>query len=271
MTALSKVRDRMGFLGFYTLAFIFFVYLPILFIPLFSFNEARSIAFPLQEFTFRWYREMWANESLMSAFKNSIQVGLSVAFVSTILGTLAAKAVTAYRLPGRGPVVGILMIPLVIPAIILGVAILIILNLVGVPLSLWTIGLGHLVVCAPFSMMMMVSRLEGFDRSMEEAAQDLGENGWWTFWRVTFPIALPGIVASLILTFTVSFDEIVIAFFLSGTDATLPVYIWSQLRVPNSLPRVLALGTIILSLSLLLVIFAEWFRRIGVKPEDSKG
>jgi spermidine/putrescine transport system permease protein len=92
----------------------------------------------------------------------------------------------------------------------------------------------------------LVSRFEGFDLSLEEASRDLGENGWMTFWRVTFPLVLPGIVASLLLTFIVSFDDFLIAFFLCGTDTTLPVYIWGELRFPYKLPNVLALGAAIL-------------------------
>jgi spermidine/putrescine transport system permease protein len=118
----------------------------------------------------------------------------------------------------------------------------------------------------PFSMLVMISRLEGFDKGLEEAAQDLGETPWMTFWRVTFPIALPGIVASLLLCFTISFDEFLLAFFLSGDEPTLPVYIWSQLRFPTKLPNVLALGSCILLLSVVIVVLAEWFRRIGVSP-----
>ena len=123
----------------------------------------------------------------------------------------------------------------------------------------------------PFSMLVMISRLEGFDKSMEEAAQDLGETPWMTFWRVTFPLVLPGIVASLLLTFTISFDEFVLAFFLSGIDGTLPVFIWSMLRFPPKLPMVLALGACILVASFVLVTFSEWFRRRGVQVKTDVG
>ena len=100
---------------------------------------------------------------------------------------------------------------------------------------------------------------------MEEAARDLGENAWGAFWRVTFPIILPGIVASLLLTFTISFDEFVLAFFLCGTDATLPVHIWSQLRFPEKLPSVLSLGAIVVVASTIVVFTAEFVRRRGVQ------
>jgi spermidine/putrescine transport system permease protein len=185
-----------------------------------------------------------------------------VAVVSTALGLLAAKAITRYRFPGRGLLSGMIMVPLVVPGIIFGIALLIMFRrLADIDLSLFTIGAGHLLICTPFATLTLMSRLEGFDRSLEEASQNLGENAWYTFWRVTFPLALPGVLASMLLTFTISFDEIVLAFFLSGTDQTLPIYIFSQLRFPQRLPMVLALGTCILAVSVLLIALAEWLRR----------
>jgi len=128
-----------------------------------------------------------------------------------------------------------------------------------------TIGIGHMLECTAFSMVVMISRLEGFDKNLEEASLDLGENAWSTFRRVTFPLAIPGLIASLLLTFTISFDEFILAFFLAGNEATLPIYIWSQLRFPTKLPSVLALGACILGVSFIVVTFAEWVRRRGVK------
>jgi spermidine/putrescine transport system permease protein len=120
-------------------------------------------------------------------------------------------------------------------------------------------------------MLVMISRLEGFDKNLEEASLDLGEGAWMTFWRVTFPLAIPGIIASLLLSFTISFDEFILAFFLAGTDVTLPVYIWSQLRFPAKLPSVLALGACILVASFVVVSFAEWFRRRGTQLKTASG
>ena len=133
----------------------------------------------------------------------------------------------------------------------------------GLPLSLYGVAIGHILICMPFAITVLMSRLEGFDRSLEEASLDLGETAWMTFWRVIFPLMLPGIVASLLLCFIVSFDEFLIAYFLAGTDATLPIYIWGQLRFPSQLPKVLALGAAILFVTAGLVFLAEWLRSIG--------
>ncbi len=273
MNAAVTAAPRYGALGVYALAYLAFIYVPMLFLPLFSFNDSIYIAFPLKGFTFEWYKQMAATAGLMDAFMNSIKVAATVAVLSTIMGTLAAKAVTRYRLPGRGPVVGFIMIPLVIPGIVLGIALLVLAKIIGVPLSLITIGAGHMLECTAFSMLVMISRLEGFDKNLEEASLDLGESGWMTFWRVTFPLAIPGLIASLLLTFTVSFDEFILAFFLAGNEVTLPIYIWGQLRFPKKLQSVLALGALILVVSFVAVTFAEWVRRrgIGVKVASYKG
>jgi len=136
---------------------------------------------------------------------------------------------------------------------------------IGFPLSLAGVVLGHLTLCIPFAITVLIARFEGFDRNLEEASADLGEDGWMTFWRITFPLMLPGIAASLLLTFITSFDEFLVAYFLSGTEATLPVYIWGQLRFPERLPMVLALGALILTGSVALVVLAEYVRNLGVR------
>lgn len=257
---------RGGSLTAYSVLYMAFLYIPVLFLPLFSFNDGLYVAFPLKGFTTRWYETMIATEPLQAALFNSIKVATVVSIVSTILGVLAARAFTRYRFVGRKPTLGLLVLPLVVPGIILGIALLIMANWIGFPLSLFTIGAAHVLIATPFATFVMISRLEGFDPNLEEASRDLGESGWTTFWRVTFPLALPGIVASLLLTFIESFDEFILAFFLSGNEATLPLYIWSQLRFPKNLPVVLALGACILMFTIAAVAFAEWVRRRGVNP-----
>ena len=251
----------------YAIAYLAFLYVPVLFLPLFSFSDSIYVAFPIDGLTFKHYTAMAAQEPLIDALFNSVKVAAIVAVSATILGTLAAKAITRYKLRGSGPVVGFIMVPFVIPGIILGISLLILANQVGVPLSLYTIGTAHVLIAVPFAMLVMISRLEGFDKHLEEASLDLGENAWMTFWRVTFRLALPGFIACLLLTFTESFDEFILAFFLAGNEPTLPIYIWSQLRFPTKLPNVLALGACILAVSFFVIAFAEWVRRRGVQPD----
>jgi spermidine/putrescine transport system permease protein len=263
---------RFDLLTLYGVGFLIFLYGPVLLIPLFSFNDNLFAVFPLKGFTLKAYYQLSGDLRLIESVKNSVMVGIGVSIFSTAFGLLGAMAVTRYRLPGRGPVVGTIMLPLVIPSIILGVAILVILRKVlDIDLSLWTVGAGHVMLCVPFSMLVLISRLEGFDRGLEEAAMDLGESGWMTFWRVTFPLALPGIISSLLMSFTTSFDEYVLAFFLSGMDQTLPIFLWSQLRFPQKLPPTLALGSSILFVSTIVVVVSELLRRRGVQTQKPSG
>jgi spermidine/putrescine transport system permease protein len=252
-------------LPIYAFVYLAFLYVPVLVLPIFSFNDSQFIAFPLSGFTTRWYAGLAADTAMQHALVNSLKVGFATALLSTLLGLTAAKAVTRYRMRGAGAALTFISLPLFIPDIVLGISLLLLLGAVGLPLSLAAVVMGHLLVCVPFSLTVLIARFEGFDKNLEEASADLGENGWMTFWRITFPLMLPGITASLLLTFITSFDEFLVAYFLSGTEATLPIYIWGQLRFPERLPMVLALGAIILTASVGLVIFAEYVRNLGVK------
>ena len=269
MSEASYILGRNRPLRYYALIYIAFLYIPVLFLPLFSFNDSIYVAFPLRDFTLKWYGQMFTNQPLFAALMNSLKVGVATSVLATFLGVFAAKAVTRYRMPGRTPLVSFIMLPLVIPGIIFGVALLILMSSMGIRLSLYTITMGHILVCVPFAMATLIPRFEGFDKSIEEASADLGENMWGTFWRVTFPMVFPGIVASLLLCFTISFDEFIMAFFLSGTDPTLPLYMWGQLRFPAKLPGVLALGSVILVVSFLVVFFSQWIRNRGIQTKSS--
>jgi spermidine/putrescine transport system permease protein len=247
----------------YALFYLLFLYGPILLLPLFSFNNSVFIAFPLSGFTTRWYSAMAADSEMRIALVNSLKIAMAASLGSTAIALAAARALV------RGVRGGAFFrrfsnLPLFIPDIVLGIALLILFTRVLIPLSLATVIAGHLVLCLPFALAVLVARFEGFDHSLEEASRDLGENVWMTFWRVTFPLVLPGVIASLLLTFLVSFDDFLIAFFLCGTDTTLPVYIWGELRFPYKLPNVLALGSIILACSTVLIGVAEFARRHGL-------
>ncbi|MFP6730752.1 MAG: ABC transporter permease [Alphaproteobacteria bacterium] len=271
MNEVSYIQRPNRPLRFYALLYLAFLYIPVLFLPLFSLNDSIYIAFPLKDFTLKWYAQMFANEPMFAALMNSFRVGVATSVLATFLGIFAAKAVTRYRMPGRAPLVTFIMLPLVIPGVIFGVALLILMSRLGIRLSLYTITLGHILICVPFAMATLIPRFEGFDKSIEEASADLGENMWWTFWRVTFPIVFPGIIASLLLCFTISFDEFIMAFFLSGTDPTLPLFMWGQLRFPAKLPGVLALGSVILVVSFLVVFFSQWIRNRGIQSKNRSG
>jgi spermidine/putrescine transport system permease protein len=254
--------NRASALSAYATLYIVFLYAPVLLLPLFSFNSGIYVAFPLKGFTLDWYAKMAANNQLLSSLWASLGVAAAVAIVSTMLGLLAAMALTRHDIRGKGFITLFLLLPLVIPSLIVAMALLVLLRqILGFELSLITVAAGHVMLCLPYALLVLMSRLESFDASLEEAAFDLGDTPFKTFYRVTIPLAWPGIVASVLLCFSASFDEYVLAAFLSGNRATLPVFIFSELRFPQRLPVILALGSCILLGSIALVTFAEWFRR----------
>ena len=180
---------------------------------------------------------------------------------------MTARANSRYEFFGKKPSLSFILIPLVIPELIIGVALLIVLMQLGLSLNLWTVILGHTLLIMPFSTLVMLSAFNNLDQSIEEASMDLGETAFGTFRRIILPMVAPGLMASFIIGFTISLDEFMIAFFLTGTEPTLPVYIWAQFRFPVKLPSVMALGTILLLFSLLLLSLSEFFRRRISKSE----
>lgn len=247
----------------YAVLIIVYLYAPIVILLAFSFNNSIFIAFPFKGLTLRWYEAMANNAQLHGALWNSIVVGVIAALVSTILATLAAKAVTRHAIPGRNAMVSLVSLPMVMPEIILGISLLVLLFSLDIKLSLVTIIVGHIIVCTPYALVIMIARFQGYDPSYEEASLDLGEGALSTFWRVTLPLVWPGVASSLLLTFLISFDDFVVTFFLTGTEQTLPMFIWSQLRFADRLPGVLALGSLIIIVSTVLLIAVEWLRRRG--------
>ena len=247
----------------YTLLYFAFLYVPVLFLPLFSFNDGNYMSFPLTGFTTEHYEEMWSKSNLHNALWASIKVGVVASIVSTTIALFAAKAFARYKFRGQNISYGAIMMPFLIPEIILAVSLLIIWLAFGFKLGLVPVTLGHILFCTPFAMLILIARIEGFDFSLEEASRDLGENAWGTFFRVSLPLYLPGIVASLLLSFIISFDEFVLAFFLTGSDATLPMYMWAQMRFVQKLPHVLALGAVIIVFTTLIVLLAFWLRNLG--------
>ena len=249
----------------YVPLFAVLLYLPSFMILLFSLNDGIYVAFPLKGLTTMWYHKLAENEALLRAAGNSFAVGFFAATFATIFGTLGAFAIVRYRLRLAKAMTVLANLPLLIPAIILGIAMLVLLRFLGFENSLWAIAFGHVVVCTPLSLSVMLSRFVDLDPALEEAALDLGANERKTFFVITLPLSLSAIASSFILCFTTSFDEFVVAFFLSGPEQTLPLYIWGQLRFPTTLPMILALGTVVLGATLALVVLSEWLRRRGPK------
>ena len=255
---------RGGWLAAYAAAYVVFLYAPIALLPIFAFNDSTIVAFPLQGFTTRWFAELVEVGALREAAGNSLLIAVVTALLATLLGVCAARAGTRHAFPGRAAILGGIMLPLVLPEIIVAVALLVVFLQIGLELSMLTVVAGHVLICTPFAIAVLNGSFQSLDPAMEEAARDLGETRWSAFRRVTLPLVAPGLISSLLISFTISLDEFIIAFFLSGRDPTLPVYLWGQLRFPQRIPVVMALGTILVALSVVLVVTAEVARRRGL-------
>ena len=255
------MSGRFRALPVYVGAFLVFLYAPSLLLPVFAFNDSRIIAFPLSGFTLEWFQVLQEADALHDALGNSLLVAAVTSVLSTSIGTFAARGAVRYRFPAKGGIMGFIMLPLVLPEIAVGVSLLVTILQLGMDLSLLTIVLGHVLVCTPFCIAILSSTFQNFDRSLEEASIDLGHSRVSTFFRITLPLVMPGLIASLLIAFTISLDEFIIAFFLSGTETTLPVYIWGQLRFPQRIPALMAVGTLLLFASLIMLGTAEFFRR----------
>lgn len=250
-----------------------FLYLPIFILIMFSFNDATILAFPLKGFTLDWYRQLGNARELLIAARNSIWVGVISSFIAVFLGSLAAIALTKRHMPARNAFLGLASVPLVMPSIVLGVAMLVFFRKVlGLDLNMWLIAAAHVLVSIPSTILIVMARLADFSYNLEEAAMDLGANYWTTLIRVTLPISLPALVAAFLTAFTTSFDEYAMTTLITGTDTTLPVYLYSLLRFPRRLPVAVAMGSIIMIVSAILVVVAEWLRRLETThtPKEDK-
>ncbi|RKF07057.1 ABC transporter permease subunit [Oceaniradius stylonematis] len=233
-----------------------FLYIPIILLVIYSFNESRLVTV-WAGFSTRWYVEMFNNQGLMDAAWVTIRVALVSATVATVLGTLAALALVRYtRFTGRTLFTGMVYAPLVMPEVITGLSLLLLFVSINMDRGFWTVTLAHITFSLCFVAVVVQSRLVSFDMSLEEAAQDLGCTPFEAFWKVTLPVIFPAVLSGWMLAFTLSLDDLVIASFTSGPGATtLPMKIYSQVRLGVT-PEINAVCTILIGLVAIGVITA---------------
>jgi spermidine/putrescine transport system permease protein len=252
-------------LGAYFAAFVLLLYLPTAILLIFSFNDNTVPVFPLQGFTTKWYGAAWHDENLRAAFVRSLKVASLTSVIATAIGVLAGYALTRRSFRGRNAITALMLVPLVVPPVVVAVALLMLFRKgpVHVDLSLTTVLVGHVVIALPFTLLLLVPRIAGIDRSLEEAAHDLGASGVTTFRRVILPLIVPAILSSVLIAFVISIDEYAIASFLSANSETYPVYLFGQIRQAEHLPPMIPVATVMLALSGLVVVLAEVLRRRG--------
>lgn len=249
-------------LGVYYAALVALLYLPIGILFLFSINANASLSFPLQGFSLDWYARLFDTPAALRAAWTSVLVATTSSVVATALGTMVALLVVRFRFRSRMALLGLATLPLIVPFIVLGVALLILFRALHVPLSPVTVAIAHTVVALPYALLIILSRLVGFDRNIEEASMDLGASYPATLRLVVLPVIAPAIVAAWLTAFTVSFDEFALALFLAGPEPTFPVYLFGQLRFANTLPVMIALAVLLTIGTLVLVLIAERVRRL---------
>jgi spermidine/putrescine transport system permease protein len=245
-----------------------FLFAPIAVLVVFSFS-ASPYSSVWGGFTLDWYARLLGNERLLEVSGNSLRVAAAATLVSVLLGTSAALALARARFAGRGAVQSLLYLPIVMPELVQGIALLMLFVLIlPLPLGLGTIAIAHSVFGTAYVALVVGTRLHDLDPNLEEAARDLGANAWQTFYRVTLPLIWPGMVGGALLAFTLSFDDFVIAFFVTGPGAsTLPIEIYSMVK-RGITPEINALATLILAVSVILIALSLRVQRLNIDGDS---
>jgi spermidine/putrescine transport system permease protein len=233
-----------------------FIFLPVVVLVLFSFQDGRFPVPPFQGFSLKWHLEVLGDRDLMAALFNSLLVGLGSSAVALALGFLAARGLAMSDLRFAGVIRGALTAPLSVSYLVIGLGLLASLNLAGAGLSLWTIAIGHVVINAPLCFAICAAALGPAQAQAERAARDLGAGEWAVMGLVTAPMILPALLAAFLLSLTFSWDEFIIAFLLSRFDVTLPVEIWSLLRSGLN-PKTNAVGSLVFLISAMAFLAVE--------------
>lgn len=240
-------------LGAVAILVLSFLYLPVIVLIVFSFNDNSVMTLPLNGFTLDWYRKLFANEEMLRAIRNSFYVASFATVLTTLIGVPAAFALDRIDFPGKAIFRRIVLLPLTLPGIITGISMLQMFHLLGFNLSLETVIMGHGTALIAIVLTQVYARLQRFNRRWEEASSDLGGRPWQTFLLITLPNIRSALIGSALLAFTLSFDEIPVTFFLTGRENTLPMYIYSTLR-RGFTPEINAIATIIVVASLGVIL-----------------
>jgi spermidine/putrescine transport system permease protein len=230
-----------------------FLYVPLLIVILYSFNDSKLNA-EWVGFTFDWYRKLFHDREMIVAAGNSLGIALVASFSSTVLGTMAGFAMHKYQ----NKVLQVLVLtPIAIPEILMGVSLLLFFVMLNMTLGLVSITLAHIAFCIGFVAIVVRSRLSGMDESLTEAARDCGATPWQAFRLITLPLIMPGVIAGALMAFTLSIDDFVITFFTAGANAsTLPLQIYSMIKIAVT-PEVNAVSTLLMGLTLMLIVLAS--------------
>lgn len=233
-----------------------FLYVPLLVVAVFSFNNSKfSLAW--HGFTLQWYSKLWENSSLISAALNSLLIAAASATLATLLGTVAAFIIHQYRFPGRRLLFGSLFVMMMSPDIVIAISLLLLFLALALPLGFGTLLVAHTVLCVPFVASTVYSRFHGFQRDIIDAAKDLGAGEYQVFRHIVIPVAAPAVIGGWLLSFTLSLDDVVIAFFTTGPDfEILPLRIYSMVRLGIK-PDVNALCVVMMAITIIALVLSR--------------
>jgi spermidine/putrescine transport system permease protein len=233
-----------------------FLYFPIVVLIIYSFNDSKY-SLTWQGFTWHWYTSLLINSELLQVAFNSITIALLSATTATVIGTTGAVALYRYQFFGKPLLNSLIFILIMAPDIVMGISLLILFVSLQLQLGFWTLLMAHITFCIPFVVVTVLSRISGFDINLIEAAKDLGANEFQIFARVLLPLLMPAVIAGWLLSFTLSLDDVIISFFVTGpTFEILPLKIYSMVRLGVK-PEVNALCTVMFGLTLILVLIAQ--------------
>ncbi len=241
-----------------------FLYIPLAILILFSFNNAKIVT-GWKGFTLKYYFELFANKEILTAFWNTILVGILSTIISTVLGVVTALAMENKKFTGKKFLSGLVFMPLIMPDILMGVSLALLYNFMKIQTGLWTVLIAHITFCVSYTVIVIQSRLEGFDYSLEEAAMDLGANKWQILTKIKLPIIMPGIIAAALLAFTLSIDDFIITFFTTGRGFnTLPIYVEGAIR-RGTITTINALSTLMIGFTFIFAVATTRFRSLMLK------
>ncbi|MFO7785085.1 MAG: ABC transporter permease [Thermodesulfobacteriota bacterium] len=245
----------------YTILVYVWMFAPIVAVIILSFNPHQFGSFPMEGFSFRWYVKLAQNETILNAFKNSLVLGSFTAVVTTAIAIPAAMAFVRYEFPGKNSLNTLLLAPIMIPEVVLGVALLLFIRWLQQPKSFALLLIGHVVLTLPYVLLVVQARLVGIKRVYEEAAMSLGANPLQTFKEITLPLLMPAILAGMLFSFTISFDDVTATlFWATAQNQTVPVKIFSMLRTSVS-PEINALGAVMIFLTISIPLLAGYLAR----------
>jgi spermidine/putrescine transport system permease protein len=268
---MSEKKPALGLRIYAFLAYLY-IYIPILILIVFSFNTMK-LNVRWEGFTTAWYGVLFHDQQVLLATRNTLMIAFVSTLVATVIGTVAALAMQRYRFPGYNASETLMYIPIIIPEVVMGISLLVFFVLINLKLGLFTITLSHIAFNIPFVTLVVRARLHGYDNSIDEAAMDLGANEMTTFWRVTLPTIMPGVLSGAMLAFTLSLDDYVITYFTAGPGSTtLPLRVFSMVRFMVT-PEVNALSAIWVVTVFIILLIGQiaQSRRAWASPSKEEG